>query len=312
MCVEKDILATLAYFDIFDYPLNKEEICRFLPQAYSNKLFEDGLNQLRKENWIFQFDELFALHSDYSLITRRRQGNAKAKKLLKTAEKIAAFLSHFPFVRGVAVSGSLSKHFADERSDIDFFIITEKNKLWIARTFMHFFKKLSFLINKQHWFCMNYYVDNEVMQIKEKNRYTAIELVTIIPYSGKSDFQEFYTQNMWSKQFLPNHPGFSLPERNAGNSFFKKMIESVFCHSFGEKLDRYLMRLTADRWAKKTERKQLNGRGIIMGIDVSRHYAKPDPRHFQIKLVDQYEKKVSELLHRYEERNTIVLSEKTA
>ena len=57
------------------------------------------------------------------------------------------------------MSGSLSKHFADEKSDIDFFIITSANRLWIARTCMHLFKKVSYIAGKQHWFCMNYYVD---------------------------------------------------------------------------------------------------------------------------------------------------------
>ena len=168
MCVKRDILAALAYFDLFDYPITQSEIYIYLRNSCTQDEFANALQQLTSENQVVRFDEFYTLQDDYSLVTRRRQGNAKAKKLLELAEKIANLLSCFPFVRGIAVSGSLSKNFADENSDIDFFIITARNRLWLARTFMHCLKKFSFLFNKQHWFCMNYYISEEKLQIKEK------------------------------------------------------------------------------------------------------------------------------------------------
>ena len=136
MSVKQNILAALSYFDIFDYPLTQTEIGQFLKADYRHGEFAEELQNLVMENWIYKLDEFYSLQHNYSLANRRRKGNVKAKDMLQTAGKIAGFLSAFPFVKGVAVSGSLSKNFADENSDIDFFIITEKNKLWIARTFM--------------------------------------------------------------------------------------------------------------------------------------------------------------------------------
>jgi hypothetical protein len=69
------------------------------------------------------------------------------------------------------------------------FITTAKNRLWIARTLMHGLKKLTFLFNKQHYFCMNYYVDEvQQLQIREKNIYTAIEVATLMPSTGRYYF----------------------------------------------------------------------------------------------------------------------------
>jgi hypothetical protein len=302
LCVKQDILATISYFDIFDYPITQSEISQFLQNSYPSRDITDSLHELAMENWIYQFDEFYALQDSYGLVIRRRQGNLKARNMLKTAEKIASFLSAFPFVRGVAVSGSLSKNFADEKSDIDFFIITAKNKLWLARAIMHGFKKFTFLFKKEHWFCMNYYVDEAMLQIKEKNIYTATEIATLLPLRGIGSFQEFYQHNKWSRNFLPNHTMRVSYLQELRSPLLKKGIEIIFSNPFGHLLDYLLMRLTVHRWKQKTKNKKLNSRGIVMGMDAGRHYAKPDPEHFQKKLIQVYEKKIFNLFRRYENK----------
>jgi predicted nucleotidyltransferase len=302
LCVKQDILATLSYFDIFDYPLTQTEIAQFLKSLYTQEEFIEDLNQLTIENWIYKFDEFYMLQDNYSLVQRRRKGNIKAKAMLKTAEKIAGFLSGFPFVKGVAISGSLSKNFADENSDIDFFIITEKNKLWLARTFMHCFKKLAILLRKQDWFCMNYYVDEEMLLIKEKNIYTATEIATLLPLRGINTFDEFFKSNIWSKNFLPNHSLRISYVEEAKNSVLKKGIEFIFRNPFGNLLDRLLMKISVYRWNKKTRSGKLNKRGTVMSMDASRHYTKPNPAVFQKKFMETYEKKIFNLFCKYESR----------
>jgi predicted nucleotidyltransferase len=302
LCVKQDILATLSYFDIFDYPLTQSEIAQFSKNVYSTEEFHNSLHDLTIENWVFKFDEFYMLQEDYSLVHRRRKGNIQAKAMLKTAEKIAGFLSTFPFVKGVAVSGSLSKNFADENSDIDFFIITEKNKLWLARTFMHCFKKLAILFKKQDWFCMNYYIDEEMLQIREKNIYTATEVATLLPLRGISTFNDFFKKNSWCRDFLPNHSLRISYVEETKNPFWKKGIEFLLRNVFGNLLDHTFMRLSAYRWSKKTAHGKLNKRGIVMSMDAGRHYAKPNPMAFQKKFMDSYEKKIVNLFCRYESK----------
>jgi predicted nucleotidyltransferase len=302
LCVKHDILATLSYFDIFDYPLTQPEIYQFLKTNYTHSEFVAGLYQLRAESWVYQFEELYSLQDNFSLLPRRRQGNAKARQMLKTAERIASFLSAFPFVRGVAVSGSLSKNFADEQSDIDFFIITASNRLWMARTMLHLFKKITFLFGKQDWFCMNYFVDEDMLQIREKNIYTATEIATLLPLRGIESFRQFFLQNRWTRGFLPNCTMRVSYIEEARGPWIKKIIEFFFSNPFGNLLDFLLMKLTAYRWSKKTKSKKLNRRGVIMSLDATKHYAKPDPENFQNKLVQVYEKKIVNLFRRYQNK----------
>lgn len=293
---KENILATLAYFDIFNYPLTSGEIYLFLKNKYEQADFEFGLKCLIGSRSVYQFNSFYTLKNDYSLIARRCEGNKKAAELIKIAGKVSELLIRFPYVRAIAISGSLSKNFADENSDIDLFVITAKNRLWIARSLMHAFKKLTFLVNKQDYFCMNYYIDEEQLEIVEKTLYTAIEVVTLIPLQGDSAIEHFYAANAWTREFLPNKIMRISSAKPLKPFFLKILVEKILDNGVGNVIDNMLMKITASRWLKKTLTKKLNSKGSIMGMDANKHYAKPDPKNFQTRLLQQYQDKVSKIL----------------
>lgn len=290
------ILKTLAYYNIFNYPLTREEIVSLMDADYSEKEIADAFQLLERDELIFQIDGFFSLYNTPFLAQRRKRGNEKAAGQLKTAAKVGRFLSRFPYVRAVAISGSLSKNFADDESDIDFFIITSKNRLWIARTFMHLFKKLTFLVGKQHYFCMNYYLDETGLELKEKNIYTATEAITAIPLQGDTAFTNFILANDWIKKYFPRRSTDLLATKKIKRGVIKTTVEIILNNRFGSWLNKQLMKITVSRWQKKTELKRRNKRGIILGMDAGEHYCKPDPRYFQQKVVSQFNLKMEQLM----------------
>jgi hypothetical protein len=302
LCVKQDILATLSYFDIFDCPLTQTEIARFLKSPYLQAELVKDLNELTMENWIYKFDEFYSLQADYLLIQRRKKEAIQVRTVLKGAEKLVGFLSALPFVKGVAVSVLPFTNFEDENCAIDFFIITERNKLWLARTLMHCFKKLTLLFKKQSRFRMNYYVDEEMLQIKEKNIYTAIEVATLMPLRGIEAFQDFYTANEWCKDFLPNHGMKVSYLQELQQPVLKRLAEALLNNQFGNFLDNALMKLTTRKWALKMEQKKVNKRGFVLGMDAGKHYAKPRPESFQNKLIVSYEQKLYTLFRSYDNK----------
>ncbi len=299
--IKQNILATLAYFDLFNYPLTRTEIYLFLGKKYGYEFFDDGLRCLVINGIIYQFDGFYSLKNDDYLVARRVEGNERATEMIKIAKKVGAFLIRFPYVRGIAISGSLSKNFADKNADIDLFIITAKNRLWIARSIMHFFKKLSFLVNKQHYFCMNYYIDEQALEIKEKNIYTAIEIGTLIPMHGDMAFEKFYAANFWTRNFLPNKTMRLACAKPLKRSFFKSLFEWMLNNRIGNALDNRLMKVTDKRWSKKTILKKLNSHGALLSMSTGKHFAKPDPVGFQTKLLARYDNKLSALLQENED-----------
>jgi len=295
----RNILKTLAYFDIFNYPLTAEEIIQFLPEKNTKSAFHESLKNLLKEKLIFKISGFYSLQNREMLATRRIEGNKRAAQHLQIARRIAKFLSGFPFVKSVCVSGSLSKDFADKKSDIDFFIITEAHRLWIARSFMHLFKKLSYLAGKQHWFCMNYYVDEKGMEIVEKNIFTAMEIVTLKPMQGKEYFKRFIDANSWTKNYFPGQK-ISVVDDGIEKIKLQRFIEKTFHSKFGDVIEKWLMNVTDKRWKKKTERNKLDNHGERISMIVSPHFSKPNPDIFQLKIINEYDLRVNQLLSSYE------------
>jgi hypothetical protein len=294
--IEENILSALAYFDLFSYPLNRGEIYLFLPAKCDINQFNYALNRLVNEQHIYRFEKFYTLKNDFYLVERRLKGNKHAAELMITARKVCSLLIRFPYVRGIGISGSLSKNFADENADIDLFIITAHNRLWIARTFMHAFKKLTYLFNKQHYFCMNYYIDEQSMEIPEKNIYTATEVVTLIPLQGDMAFVGFFAANAWCRLFLPNNIMRVSTAKPGTKSWFSVWAEGTLNNKFGDWLDTRLWQVTSGRWLKKTRSEKRNVKGLVMAMHTGKHFAKPDPEDFQKNLVTRYRTKVATVL----------------
>lgn len=295
MKLEYSILKVLVYFDIFRYPLTKAEIISFLDQTADEKEVNDSFAMLLGSEKIFKLDEFYSLQNDTSLAARRKNGNKEAARLQIIAQKIATLIYKFPYVRAVGISGSVSKNFADEQADIDYFIITKANRLWIARTFLHLFKKIPFLKNRNVHYCMNYFVDEAELVIEEKNIYTATELYTVIPAAGNGAMKKFFHSNAWAFDFFPNR---NLPHVNEDvklrSAWFKKLSEWLFNNKLGDHLDNYFFNLTSSRWKKKEDEQRLNTKGERMGLKTGKHYSKPNPAFFHDWFMKGYEKKLEE------------------
>jgi len=297
--IKKNILAALAYFDLFEYPLTSTEIGLFLREKYEQAAFNEALKYAVLEGAIYRFGKFYSLKNDHHLVFRRNEGNRRAAELIKVAHGIGELLIRFPYVRGIAISGSLSKNYADEYSDIDLFIITAKNRLWIARSFMHAFKKLTFLLNKQDYFCMNYYIDEAGLEIKEKTVYTATEVVTLIPLQGDTIFEQFYAANTWTQQYLPNKIMRISSAKAVEYFVFKRFVEAIFNNALGNWLDSMLMKITDNLWNKKTVLRKTNQKGMVMAMAAGKHYAKPGTGGFHMELLKRYEDKLLKLLWKY-------------
>jgi hypothetical protein len=229
------------------------------------------------------------------MITKRNNDNLRAELLLQKAVRICRFLFQFPFVRAVGISGSLSKNVADENADIDYFIITAPNRLWIARTLLHLFKKLTFITGRQHYYCMNYFIDQDAYKIQEQNVYTAMEIVTLLPVCGNQVLQQFYKANSWTRWFYPNLNPKERITHNNYDSLLKRLTEKLLNNRFSERIDNYLLQLTDNRWNKKTVEGKTNSKGKPMALSCGKHYAKPNPALLQQTILQNYEMRIREI-----------------
>ena len=108
------------------------------------------LDFLVDSSYIYSFDGFYMLHCNSECLNKRLENNKRATRFLKIARRMSSLMRRFPFVKAVFISGSLSKNVMPRDGDIDYFIITEPNRLWVCRTFLILFKKI-FLFNSHKW-----------------------------------------------------------------------------------------------------------------------------------------------------------------
>jgi hypothetical protein len=287
--LQQNIESTLTYFELFSYPLTATEIHRFLNFACSMSDVEDQLVLMKKNGKVVCSEQGYysRLHQPRWSV-ERELGNKRAEELLKLSSRFVRVIKRFPFVEAIAISGSLSKYYADKDADIDYFIITTTNRLWIARTLLHLYKKLTFLRGHQHYYCMNYFIDQSALEIGDKNIYTAIELVTLLPVYNQEAILKLKHLNGWFAEFLPNEnlnqdERFLLP---MNNGFFKSFLESFINVLWAKRLNQFFMRLTDRKWRAKWKKKSFPMDTYNQALHTSLHVSKNHPDDFQFQVLN--------------------------
>jgi len=248
------IIRTLIYFDLFKYPLRRDEIqALFTTEICTRDLISSAITELVDRGLILEYGDFLLVQEDTSIIDRRLTGNALAYRAVGVARRIARLLANFPFVRGVMLSGSLSKNYMDAGSDFDFFIITAPRRLWLCRSLLAAARKA---IPKRwnRYFCFNYFIDAEALEIPDRNLFTATELAFLRPLYSMQALHELHTRNSWFRAFYPNPSQFTDPPLiEPFSRILKQSLEYVFRGRFGDALESRLLTFTQARWRKRQQ-----------------------------------------------------------
>lgn len=286
--LERAILRALIYFDIFQYPLSKQEIilfCNIVPENL--KSVERVLDRLCNRLLIFKFDDLYSIHNSIGLADRRRCGNKGAIEAMPKAIKRAKLIQAFPFVRSVNISGSMSKNYFDADTDVDFFVITSKNRIWLTRLMLTFYKKV-FLLNQRKYFCVNYFIDTQQFLIPDKNLFAATEIVTLKNVTGDKYYHQFLQENAWVSAYFPN---FEIPILIAQNSrmpVFKRSMEKLLSGKFGDRIDDICFSLM--QFFLRRKYRYLNETQFEVNMRGNKHASKHHPQGFQFKVLEAFNK----------------------
>ncbi|MFN3939083.1 MAG: hypothetical protein ACK4IY_00760, partial [Chitinophagales bacterium] len=227
--------------------------------------------------------------NDYSIIERRQNGNKSAADILNKVINRSRFIHAFPFVRSVNISGSLSKNYFDAESDIDFFIIAHPNRMWLCRTLLTVYKKL-FLLNSRKYFCINYFIDTEAMEIPDKNIFTATEIITLKNMTGESVYHAFMQKNKWVTNYYPNFSAeqhFIIAEKEKFT--VKTLTEKILNNRIGNWLDNFCLHITLYFWKRKF--KELSLAEFETNLRSRKHVSKHHPKGFQFKVLVAFDKK---------------------
>lgn len=285
----------LLYSEVFAHPLNQDELIRFsgITGSISYEELHSSLDDLKQGELLFLHNNHACLFEVGDKVDRRLKAAQRADTLFNKAVSVAKFIQKFPFVEGVGISGSLSKGILHDDGDFDFFIIVKPNRVWVARTLLILYKKI-FLLNSRKYFCVNYFIDSDHLEIEEKNRFTAVEVATLIPVCGGA-FASFYQANGWVNDFFPGRARTAFETEIRNKPLWSRFLQGIFSGRFGNWTDKRAMRITLKRWRNKFG--DFNEEKFELTMRSRRYVSKHHPNDFQSKVLHRYE----ELLQKYKE-----------
>ena len=208
---QQAILKTLAYADVFSYPLTSKEIHLFLIGQKTNQA--DLAKELKGLKNISQKRGFFYLENQEKIFYLRQKRKKYSQGKIKIAKKVTNWLKLIPWIKMVGITGNLAMNNADMDDDIDLLILTTKDRLWLSRLSAILITELlgarrrpgqKSVANK---ICLNMFLDETHLKIpqKEQNLITAHEICQLKPLFSKDNFyHKFIQQNPWAQKFLPN------------------------------------------------------------------------------------------------------------
>jgi hypothetical protein len=283
---------------VFNYPLTAEEISERLHYTHASPLeIKTTLKELVQDELLGENNGLYFIVHNNKAVERRKWLNERAEPYYGKGKLFSKLISYFPFVEGVFITGSLAKGCMDEKGDIDYLIITKPGRLWLCRGILVTFKKL-FLFNSRKYFCVNYYVDSDTLQIPDQNIFAATEIIHALPAYNPSTCNKFFDDNKWIHNYYPNKPKPGTETAHDKNtSVLKRGSEFLFNGWLGEKADELFLRLFVWRW--KSKFKHLEDKQFEVNFRSRKNVSKHHPQGFQFKVLNALQQKMADFEARY-------------
>lgn len=245
LSLARAILEALAYSDIFDHPLRFDELRRYLPVHAEVDELSAVLVSVRGQ--VEQQDGFYYLSGRDEIVDIRKEREARSRKLLPIALRYGRILGSLPFVRMVALTGSLAVLNISKNADFDYMLVAAKGRVWTARAFALLFNRFTRLFG--HTICPNLIVSESALEWSLHDLYSARELVQMIPISGMDVYREIMETNAWVQEILPNALNANEKKKNSRYSplrairvrFFQNPLEWLLRGKFGGKLESWEM-----------------------------------------------------------------------
>ncbi len=213
--VKEAILFTVKFFNLLDYPLTIKQIHKYLfNQEAKLRQVEAGVKSLKERGKLNRQGDFWFLPGREKLAKLRKKKERISQRYRRKLKLLGWVFKITPFVRSVAVCNNLAFNNVDGESDIDVFILTRKDKLWISRlistTLVNLLGQRNIAESKEEpgKLCLSFYLAEDNLKLKDialdKDPYLLYWLATLEPIYDHGLFSKFLKENSWGLKFFPN------------------------------------------------------------------------------------------------------------
>ena len=205
------LIATVAYADIFGYPLTRRELIFWL-------LFHP-VSRIRLPVDIQGVHSFVTLRGHQRLVRERLAKQKEQEKKWRIARRASAWLSRVPTIKLIGVTGGLAMNNAKKEDDVDLFFIVSDGTLWVSRLMATILMDILGLRRRPgdkkfaDRVCLNMFMSEGslALETKERDCFTAHEVLQMTPIWERGNaYRKFLHANRWVSRFLPNAWSFKM------------------------------------------------------------------------------------------------------
>lgn len=221
--VPKTVIATIAYYDTLGYPMTEFEVWKHLLIPEGNEIVQPvrlfgvarNLQELIRQGAVIFHQGFYVLPGREFLVQQRLQQEREAVNKLKRARRLIGWSRFVPFIRMIAVTGSLSMKLGSRQSDWDFLVVMKSGAIWTGRFL--FTAWLGFLGKRRHGkyiqdrACLNCYLAEHGLEVPLRDLFSSHEYRFLYPMIGEGTLRSFELANTWIRRYRPNFTLTELP-----------------------------------------------------------------------------------------------------
>lgn len=207
MTIADYLYATVAYGDIFDYPLSGDDVYYWSIQKIPRKNF-----RAHPIPGIAHSQYFYYLKGRESIVSTYNDRHSYSKTKWETARSVGLWLQFIPTIFLVGVTGGVAMNNASSHDDIDFFFVTAKGTMWISRLLVILAldvvgkRRKPSDTNVTNRICLNMFMSEDAMSLpsRERDLFSAHEVLQMEPiWSRRDTYRRFLQANNWVKEYLP-------------------------------------------------------------------------------------------------------------
>src|SRR5688572_1669311 len=186
--LERAFLQSVVYASLFEYPVTLEQLREgLIGQAADEHTLARcfAASDLLRTS-IECADGYYFPRGRRDLIETRQRREAVSRDLLRDLAKPLALVTSMPFVRMVALSGSLAHLNAEGEADLDLFVITRPGRVW---SIMLTTLAIARLFGWRKRLCLNYIVSERALMVGPADLFCANQIVHLQPVSGAEAYR---------------------------------------------------------------------------------------------------------------------------
>jgi hypothetical protein len=203
---EELIARSVLYAALFDYPLTLAQLRQTLigSRQTPSEIVATVRDSVALAELIEYRDGYFFPAGRTDLVDIRRHRETRSRAFLAEHRPLLRIIAALPYVRMVALSGSIAHLNLENGGDLDIFLVTSGPRVWSTAVTTVVLAKL---LGRRKTLCANFIVADTRLTFEPQDLFTASQLINLKPITGEATFRRIIAANPFVREFYPNfHP----------------------------------------------------------------------------------------------------------